>query len=206
MGWFGSSKRKVEKPINLRIETEDMIDGGYTCKEIAAELGTDEETVYRIKSAKQRRAARFSGKSISDDGQPDRLAQLREELAATELQDKIDEAKHNAYLREQERKEIEAENIEELLPTDGNPDAMITNLLMTAMLKNKQPTDMKSPEVVAGVVTPSPAQPPPTFEQIKQGIKTGMVGREQFTETFKKMANANQDDADKIYDYIKRKL
>jgi len=212
--WKIFGKKTVNKPTTIRIEAEDLLEQGYTCLEVAGELNATQEEIYRIKSAKTRREARLRPSSDGVDGIGE-LPELKLELQRVQLQDRIDEAKHKAYLRDMERREYEEEEPE--IAASSTPDQLMQNLLMNAILKKKGNDSIKVSNQGAELlgVVPKPQSPavdsnsapiaPPSFDKIKLGIKSGVVTKEQFLEQFMQ-TGATEADAGKIYEYIKKKL
>lgn len=225
--WNPFAKIKEEKGLNNRIEIEDLVDQGYTCKEIAEELGITEQEVYRIKNARYRRQARIQGKTEADSDRQDRISQLKEELAAVELQDRIDEAKHRAFLRQQERSDMMADDVEDAAESaQENPESLLQTLLVSVLMKNKQSQDpvaaTNSPHAVQpGNPGLSPVQPaqdiaaseksspgasnPVNFEKIEMGIKTGLISEEKFVQESLQLG-LTAEKAKKVFKFIKEKL
>jgi predicted transcriptional regulator len=234
--WPFRSKSKAEKPVkNIRIDAEDLIEQNYTCAEIAEELGITQEEVYRIKQAKGRRDARMSGKSEQDTEREDKIATLKEELAAVELQDKIDEAKHKAFLRQQERDDIEQENASETIEeASESPDKLLQTLFASIALKQLQgqqaqnlnnpiPTQAAAVSQTAAVLSGNESRKSPTesalsndsprpplsaavnFQQIEAGIKTGLLSEERFLKETETLG-LQSEKAKKLYEFIKKKL
>jgi predicted transcriptional regulator len=234
MIWPFRSKSKAEKPVkNIRIDAEDLIEQNYTCAEIAEELGITQEEVYRIKQAKGRRDARMSGKSEQDTEREDKIATLKEELAAVELQDKIDEAKHKAFLRQQERDDIEQENASETIEeASESPDKLLQTLFASIALKqlqgqqaqnlntlNSTPSVTQTAAVLSGnessksptesALSNDSPRPPLSaavnFQQIEVGIKTGLLSEERFLKETETLG-LQSEKAKKLYEFIKKKL
>lgn len=217
--WLPFRKKTAEKPKNVRIDCEDLIEQGYTCKEISAELGITEEEVYRIKSAKQRRMATIQNRTPEED----RISKLKEELATIELQDKIDECRHRAHLRELFRSDELSEDIEEVSETAENPDKLIQTLLATFLLKGQSGQSLNTPAPIqnnssqpAGEVFTTQngnSQQTPTFSsqagldfsKIETAIKTGIVTEERFIKEAEAL-NLNPDKSKKLFKFIKEKL
>lgn len=220
--WPFKSKNKAEKQNkNIRIDIEDLSEQGFTCSEIAEELGVTQEEVYRVKQAKGRRDARMSGRNPESE---DRISKLKEELAAVELQDKIDEAKHKSFIREEERREYLEENIEEVGEAAENPDKLLNVLMLSAMQRlqgpqannlntpspNPAPFPNQSGEVLGNSTQQTESKPPfPSpeidFSKIEFGIKTGLITEERFkaeTEALK----LKPEKAQKLFKFIKEKL
>jgi len=219
---FNRTKGASEQPKNVRIDAEDLIEQKYTCREISEELGITQEEVYRIAQAKRRREARLTGNTPVDDERVDRIAQLREELSSVELQDRIDEAKHKAWLRQQERIEYEEEDIKELVDNSESPDTLLKTLLGTIFMKMNNPvngavapasntiqTTLSQPvEVSSKEVIQNPQSTPLSstgfdFNAIEKGIKAGIITKERFIQECDKMS-LSQEKASKLYDIIKK--
>jgi len=219
--WYPFRKKQAEKPSNFRINCEDLIEQGYSCKEIAAELGCTELEVYHVKSAKQRRMATIQNRTPEED----RISKLKEELASVELQDKIDECRHRAHLRELDRSEELSEDIEEVGATAENPDRLIQTLLATFLLKSQQGQNLNTPKPIqndtannspypAGEVsgnsqqiaqTPFPSPAGFDFSKVETAIKTGIVTEERFTKEAEGL-NLAPEKSKKLYKFIKEKL
>lgn len=209
--FFG--KKKPEKAINNRIEVEDLLEQNFTCGEVAEELGVSVEEVYRIKNAKYRREQRLKGKTFNEAGEVEKnpIEELKLELTKVELQDKIDEAKHKAQMREIERQDAMSEDYDDVSGDD--PDKLIQTLLLNTMLKRQQPAQdnptfplplpTNAPQPTAGVSN----QPPklPTFDEIKKGIDMGLISEERVAQELAPF-KVPKDKVTKLYDFIKNDL
>lgn len=216
MGLFNFGKKKAEEQTEFsRIEAEDMIDNGYTCKEIAQELGTSEETIYRIKQAKTRRAARMGGRQPNGELEADDVQLMRREIEKAKLQDQLEEIQHRNYLRQMERQELEAEDLPDLQEAAQNPEALLTTLLMQGLLKNNANAGssagvMAAPNAVTYPATP-PAETPANasntmdIQKLVSAIKSGVVTEEQAV-SFASKYGLTEEQTKKLYDFIKKKL
>jgi len=210
MGLFNFNKKKEQKQDVSRIDVEDMIDQGYSCKEIAEELGTTQKAIYRIKNARYRRSTRLMGGQIEDDG----VNSTRQEIEKAKLQDQLEEIKHRNYLRQMERQDIEAEDMPDLAQAAENPDSLITNLLMSAFLKGK--AGNSTGVLPSGVVNPSteikPVESPANagganvdVQQIIKAIKGDVVSRDAAIQKMVEQGLQYQQ-AEKLYKFVKEKL
>lgn len=208
--WNPFRKKSEEKSSSFRIDIEDLLEQGYTCKEVAEELGITQEEVYRVKSARLRREWRgktgIERKPVEEN---DKISQLKEELVSVELQDRIDEAKHKAFLRQREREEFEREDTEELIEEES-PDKLLNTLFLNILMKQHGGNTVST--VVPAPLPPqhqekvfSIPSPVVDFQKIKAGIKGGFVTKEKFIEEMSKTGFSDED-SDKIYDFIKKKL
>jgi len=104
MKFWNNTDKKDDKspPTNVRIDTEDMIEQNYTCKEIAEELGISEEQVYRIKNAKKRREHKIPASRPDEDGDTE-LKKLQIEIKKQELEQKKLQIQWDAEDRKTER-------------------------------------------------------------------------------------------------------
>lgn len=220
---FFKRKETVETAGDIRIEAEDLLDQNYKCSEVAEETGLTEQQVYRIKKAKQRREMRMGGKSRVDDGDDENsISKLKRDILEVELRGKKAQLEHEERLRQMDR-EDELGGPEEFIESaqDG-PDALLGTLLKTVISKQQpmisppaqQPVmapnaaEACSPQEDAGSPHNAPAAPPALtldFAKLEQGIKLGLLTKETFIKESAQM-NLTADKADKMYDFIRRKL
>jgi len=206
---FKKKAKETEEP-HIRIEVEDLIDQGWKCREIAAELGISEDKVYTIKEARRRRNLAAATKSERQD--TDRISELREELQVVELNDRIDQAKHKAFLRQREREEYETEDAEELIEDANNPDKLIQTLLLNAALKHQNPGATPGVQQPLGNIPQPPRlnveDTPPSgldFNRVEKAVKLGLVSEEKFVQEAAAL-NLTPEKAAKLYKFIKEGL
>lgn len=136
MAWFGfksdrkpinNSGKKQENESSLRIDVEDLTDQGFTCEEIAQELGVDKERVYRIREARKRRDLRAQGRATDEtpSAPTDPIKEMRIELEKLklerekiELQAAIDRRKREIEEEDADEDDILEEVVKEVQPED----------------------------------------------------------------------------------------
>jgi predicted transcriptional regulator len=169
MSFLGIGKKDAEKDRDFsRIEAEDMIDQNYTCKEIAEELGTTEETVYRIKQAKGRRDARKGQKGLSDFGIENPVVKAKQELEAARL-----DFERQKLSFEMEKLKAEQEDYfgydDDVVEKADNPlEAMAMSFFMNKMSGGvTQPPPQPIKPVETPIIKPDTEQPQQTERELE---------------------------------------
>lgn len=102
-----STKENKENDDKLvRIDVEDLLDQGYSCEEVAEDLGIAKEKVYRIKEARKRREERLRKPTEqTTTAEEDPLKALNIEIKKAELQSKLRDQQWSDKLKELEYKQ-----------------------------------------------------------------------------------------------------
>lgn len=138
-------KTSEELPKASKIQVEDLLEQGFTCKEVSDELHIDIESVYRIQQAKKRREAtirRQAERVTKDKPQApiDPVQQMQQQIMLLKLEEQMDRIQERQDLKIQERQATIQESIGEVR---DDPDSMIKNLLVNAALsKNLSKKDL----------------------------------------------------------------
>lgn len=220
MGLFnifgGKSAKKTA--VNIRIDAEDLIEQGFSCAQIAEQLGTSQETVYAIKEAKRKRTA-TANKNNDDEEETESIADLKKQLLKVEIKTAIDKAEAERRRLEEEREAEEEEQEEEFVEEAiDSPENAFMSLISKALIKNpavanttdlgtqtaqeKEPSDtIAQPKIVAPALNLREDIP-----RLITAVKMCAVPKETFIPKAIEMTGITTEQAERLFDFIKRKL